>query len=626
MTPSRLGATEVRFGLLLVAGWTAALAPVLAANLWPPLEDLQWCGLALFVAAVAVSVLWIWPRQKNGLLYIATLAMLAASIAAMLPLGKLLITAFHQAAETQNAAVSGLAVFRLFTKSFAAHVAYNGPYAATWAVAAAVCFVLFLFTASRLGGDQRHASKSAPWQGGFLSGDGLQNLVGAKKGLPLGLLNKRIVRYAPGDKTGFQEGHSALLAGTRGGKGVACILPAIVEHQGPVFATDIKGELIAITCEYRRSLGRKVVALNPFFLCGVHSGYFNPLDWIRDAEIVADSAVIADGLIQPEKDSGQHFSDMARLVTAAAIEATVNTTTRGDKIRNLVTVADLVQSAEWMKTFSQWAQAPEKFGDNAAKAGALMLQADEKEVGFIRSTIGKNFQWLADKRVRRMVGKSSFDLNELIDDELDLFICVPLQMIKQQAVFLRLMTNLTVDTVLRQNGRRTVKAPIFACLDEFTRLGRMEKLIDVATVAAGAGVHAMFVAQNVDAIQAVYGKEDANTLLASCATIRVFNLGRGDVETAQWAEKQLPEKTVVTESRSSGLSKAPRGHQTATNSSSTNEQRQKIMTAPQILEMPSHQILCLIRSHPALLLNKIISHKHPAYRKKLSPNPTRVGQ
>ncbi len=38
--------------------------------------------------------------------------------------------------------------------------------------------------------------------------------------------------------------------------------------------------------------------------------------------------------------------------------------------------------------------------------------------------------------------------------------------------------------------------------------------------------------------------------------------------------------------------------------------------------MPADQMLCLIGSKWSLRLKAIVSHSHPAYRKKLDPNPT----
>ncbi|MFC3076380.1 hypothetical protein ACFOHH_24925, partial [Shinella pollutisoli] len=54
---------------------------------------------------------------------------------------------------------------------------------------------------------------------------------------------------------------------------------------------------------------------------------------------------------------------------------------------------------------------------------------------------------------------------------------------------------------------------------------------------------------------------------------------------------------------------------------STAEQRQKLMTTDQILEMKTGKMLLLTGSKPPALVEAIVSHRHPAYRGKLDRNP-----
>ena len=62
-------------------------------------------------------------------------------------------------------------------------------------------------------------------------------------------------------------------------------------------------------------------------------------------------------------------------------------------------------------------------------------------------------------------------------------------------------------------------------------------------------------------------------------------------------------------------------HRSTKKDISRSESKERLMDGPAIQEMHANQMLCLIRSNPPLLLDQIISHKHPAYRDKLAPNP-----
>src|SRR5690606_22474983 len=102
-------------------------------------------------------------------------------------------------------------------------------------------------------------AEDGPWRGGFLDDVDLKHLTGHKVGLPLGIHAGKIVRYVKDDEKGWLGGHHAVIAGTRGGKSVSALVPAILDHGGPVVALDIKGELATITGKRRAADGRKVV-------------------------------------------------------------------------------------------------------------------------------------------------------------------------------------------------------------------------------------------------------------------------------------------------------------------------------------------------------------------------------
>ena len=103
-----------------------------------------------------------------------------------------------------------------------------------------------------------------------------------------------------------------------------------------VAVLDIKGENFAVTRRYRQSLGRQVVVLNPFGVIEPSKDRFNPLDYIRQAHLVRDIEVIAEGLVRPEGGNGSHFAEMAKSMIAAVIEVVM--TRRVEADRNLITV------------------------------------------------------------------------------------------------------------------------------------------------------------------------------------------------------------------------------------------------------------------------------------------------
>lgn len=457
-------------------------------------------------------------------------------------------------------------------------------------------------------------SRSGPWQAKWMSMVDVMTLRHNAEGLPLGFHKGALLRYQPKPSKGWRGGHHATIAGTRAGKGVSVVIPAIIDHDGPVVALDIKGENFAVTRRHRLSLGRDVIVLNPFGVIEPSKDRFNPLDYIRTESLVRDIDVIAEGLVRNETGNGSHFAEMAKTVVAAAIEV-VMTQYPKDK-QDLTTVMNILFAADFDQAIKIWAEDINTYGRRVAAAASTFIATGENESGAIKTTIKRSFDWARSDEMQAFLSSSNCSLDDIFFDAADVFIVVPLDQVDAQSVFLRLFTNIILGMAVRQSTNRKMKKNMLLVLDEFVRLGRMEKLVNIANVAAGAGIEALFITQDKGQIESVYGKGDTASILGSCVTIRVFGLGRAEYETANWVVNALGDQTIITQSTQRSQKLGERDRQSKT------EQRQKLMTTDQVLEMKQDQMLLLTGSKPPLIINNIISHKHHSYRAKLDQNPT----
>mgnify|MGYP003624606397 FL=1 len=476
-------------------------------------------------------------------------------------------------------------------------------------VAVAVSTPLMAIFNPRIGRNRK--SRTGPWQAGWMDPRDIAHMARNKTGLPLALHKGKLLRYVKNDAKGWRGGHHLVVSGTRGGKGVSAVIPAILNHQGPVVCLDIKGENFAVTRRHREALGRKVAVLNPFGLVENGKDQFNPLDYIRPGELARDVALVADGLVKPEQGDGAHFSEMARQLVAVAIEVIV--TQEEPKRRNLIAVADLLLSANLDGTLEAWAENGDLVGHRPAQTAATILRAGDRERGSIQTAVSKAFDWMQSDNMRHFLSGSSFSMDDLLDDQVDLFIAVPLDQVDKQAIFMRLFINIVLGTVVRQDGRRKVKAPILLVLDEFVRMGRMEQIMNIANVAAGAGVEALFATQDTGQVEKAYGPNDARSIFGSCITKRVFNLN--DIETAEWAARHLGESTVYSQQISEGKS-ANEGRDF-----SYSEQSQKLMTAEQIMGMKADDLLLLVGNRSPLKAKQNLYFKNKVYRGRYDQNP-----
>lgn len=456
-------------------------------------------------------------------------------------------------------------------------------------------------------------AKNGPWRARWMNRREILQLRHNARGLPMGMVNGAILRYRPNPKQGWREGHHVAIAGTRAGKGVSVVIPAIIDHEGPVAVLDIKGENFTVTRRYRRSLGRIVYVFNPFNVHEPSHACFNPLSFIRTKHLVRDIDVIAEGLVRSESGNGAHFADMARTTVAAVIEYIM--TQKPQSERGIIEVMDLIFSGEFENSLSMWADDPETYGRRVSGAATTYLSAGENERGAIRTTMKKAFDWARSDEMRTFLTGSTNAFADLFNNKGDLFIVIPLDQIEVQAVFMRLITNIILAMSIRFEGWQKPEKNVLLVLDEFVRLGRMEKLLNIANVAAGCGIEALFISQDKGQIESVYGKGDTASILGSCVTVRIFGLGRAEYETGKWAENALGEQTILTTTRQASRKFGEKS------TTSISEQRQKLMTVDQILEMKAGKILLLAASKPPVIVDSIVSRRHPIYQLKLDRNP-----
>src|SRR5580700_2427601 len=124
-----------------------------------------------------------------------------------------------------------------------------------------------------------------------------------------------------GGKIPYQGERHLLLFGPNGtGKGTRFLIPNLLAIKDrSIVVVDPKGELAAVTADYRRTVG-DVVMLNPFNVLGLGSAGFNPLALLDPASpnFYDDAAALGEALIKIEgKDP--HWGESAQGLLVALI-------------------------------------------------------------------------------------------------------------------------------------------------------------------------------------------------------------------------------------------------------------------------------------------------------------------
>jgi len=154
-----------------------------------------------------------------------------------------------------------------------------------------------------------------------------------------------------GSKVAYEGERHLLLFGPNGtGKGTRFLIPNLLSIKDrSIVVIDPKGELAAVTADYRRTLG-DVIMLNPFDVLGLGSAGFNPLASLdpKSPNFYDDAAALGEALIKLEgKDP--HWSESAQgLIVALIMWEKMN---HGD-MANLENVRELLTEPDRWETYT----------------------------------------------------------------------------------------------------------------------------------------------------------------------------------------------------------------------------------------------------------------------------------
>jgi type IV secretion system protein VirD4 len=374
-----------------------------------------------------------------------------------------------------------------------------------------------------------------------------------------------------------KAGHLLTCAGTRGGKGTNLIIPNLLGlggFDGSIVCIDPKGENAAVSADYWREQGKKVVVLNPWNLMENYllpaatdaaadaeppkrfryagqdwklkterkareklplEGYFNPLDALRPDEPqnwVDNAALIAE-MIVPIGKGGKddHWNSRARSIITALI---VYNTIKGE-------------NKTLLQVWEQLRLNPDAFGKliidmdgvtapsdhEAAKMSARLvrLTAGEilslmengaREFASIMSTAQRYTDFLKSPALAASMSGTDENLNlsEISQGETVVYIVIPADKIKNYYQWLRLCVSVLMRSVVQNPN--PAKRTLFL-LDEFYALGYLSEIETAMGLYAGFGVSVWAILQNLVQLEDLYGKGWEN-FIANCSVIHGFNM------------------------------------------------------------------------------------------------------
>lgn len=426
------------------------------------------------------------------------------------------------------------------------------------------------------------------------------------KGLELGLDPEtgRAVRVAV-------QGTLATIAPPRKGKTSGLLIPNLAYPEpsawaGPAVVIDPKGEIYRATAARRRALGRRVICLDPLDLVGGEDRW-NPLH-APDAGDVLYLQHTALALLPEASGDGEaaaYFRNRAVDLLTGALLVSLK---RGN--RTVAQVQALISDAEKLiAQLEPLRPAP------AALAALEILNADPKTRDPIVATASQAFQWLADARLRHLVGASTFDLAELSSGQVDLFVAVPPEYKRLLAPLLRWFLSDLFISVRRNRPRER----LLVFIDEAAALGRFEEILTASGELPGYGASLWTLWQDRSQIVGLYGEAGADTILNTAEIVTLFDVPAVDPDASERWSRAIGDYTARVET----LTRPAEGQ--GSRSLAQTPQAVRLMPKEALASLPASELLVFANStaygRSPMCLRKTVAHTDPRFARLITPVP-----
>jgi len=366
-----------------------------------------------------------------------------------------------------------------------------------------------------------------------------------------------------GEKIAYEGERHLLLFGPNGtGKGTRFLIPNLLTIKDrSIVVIDPKGELAAVTADYRRTVS-DVVMLNPFNVLGLGSAGFNPLATldIKSPYFYDDVAALGEALIKVESKD-PHWSESAQgLIVALVMWEKLQ---RGDAA-NLENVREmLTEPDKWESYVGEDGKPHERLvgglrhtawqmivdgGYEIESLASRFAGRDTNELASIKSTGDTQTRWLLSKPMRDDLKKPGIDFRKLKDKPTTVYVILPADRMRTHSTWLRLVVVSALRALYRPGGLRTL-----FLIDEMPALGHLGPLEDAFGLVRGYGVQIAGICQDLAQLKALYN-ERWESFLANAGVVQGF--APNDLTTADWMSRRAGQTTMIAANTSENVSPA----------------------------------------------------------------------
>jgi type IV secretion system protein VirD4 len=394
--------------------------------------------------------------------------------------------------------------------------------------------------------------------------------------------------------------HVLAFAPTRTGKGVGLVIPTLLSWPHSVVVHDIKGENWALTAGWRQQeLGSLCLRFDPTCTDGTAARY-NPLSEIRlGAQEVKDAQNVADMLIDPASNAPRDHWDLTGhdLLTGVilhVIHTSEQKTLTG--CLNFLNPPDRDQEKA-LRAMIETPHTGEIAHAVIAGAAQAVLSKSPNERASVISVTTRCLALFRDPIIDANTCDSDFSVSDLMHHErpVSLYLTVPPSDLARTRTLMRLLLSqmgARLTEKLHGPDHDSYRRRLLLMLDEFPALGRLDFLQNVLAYAAGYGIKAYLIAQDLSQLYAAYGRDES--IVSNCAVRVAFTPNK--IETARLLSEMAGVATVRHQHRTRSASQV---------SVSEPENQRPLLTADEAMRLPGDAALIFVSGSPTIFGSKI---------------------
>lgn len=433
----------------------------------------------------------------------------------------------------------------------------------------------------------------------------------AKQGIVVGRRGGRLLVFGGAE-------HVMLHAPTRSGKGVGVVIPNLLTWPDSVVVLDVKRENWEASAGFRAAHGQDVVLFDPLDPEG-RTARFNPLGHIDRADSIAvldELQKLAVMLFPPPQHGDPFWAEAARTgligVGAYVAETPDLPFSLGAIYRELTQGDPRSRLPETIKTRAD-AGKPLSYG--CVSALSDFCSASENTFASIKQTITARMNLWLNPRVCAATDVSDFDLRDLRERRISLYLGVSPDNLARVAPLYNLLLQQLVDLNTRERPTADRHAiEVLMIMDEFARIGHAAVIAHGFSYVAGYGLRLLPVLQSPAQLRAEYGPDLTDEIMANCGLEVAF--APKELKVAQDLSERLGFWTYTgrSTSRPTLLGKGNR-------STTDSDQRRALMMPQELIQMDPGHLILLRAGMPPVRGRKIQYWRETAFKTRVIAAP-----